>query len=80
MLHLAEKWEVPQPKPGSKLIKIWAYYNSTGEFYNLGFVEPDDPTHALLGMRMELISNLRPPEEAPREILLSFFQVFDRYA
>lgn len=33
-----------------------------------------------LGMRMELISNLRPPEDAPREILFSFFQVFDRYA
>lgn len=35
---------------------------------------------SLLGMRMELISNLRPPKDAPREILFSFFQVFDRYA
>ncbi|YCM42956.1 hypothetical protein V2O64_16735 [Verrucomicrobiaceae bacterium 227] len=50
LLELADKWEVPQPKVDSKLIKIWAYYNNTGEFYHLGFVEPGDPTQALTGL------------------------------
>jgi|GEM_PF-2414785 len=45
--ELAGRWEIPQSKPDSKLIKIWAYHNDVGAFYNLGFVEPDDSGHAL---------------------------------
>ncbi len=32
-----------------------------------------------LGMRMELISHLEPPHEAPVEILKSFYKVYDRF-
>jgi hypothetical protein len=67
LLELAEKWEVPQPKTGSKLIKIWAYYNSTGEFYNLGFVDSDDPTQALVGLEKTRIdqNTSTPPLPVP---------------
>ncbi len=37
-------------------------------------------TRADLGMRMELITNLRPPRDAPKHILQSYFKVYDRYA
>lgn len=56
LLALAEKWEVPQPHPQSKLFKIWTYYNSSGEYYSLGFVEPDKPGVALVGAKWEDIS------------------------
>ena len=36
-------------------------------------------TRADLGMRMELISKLRPAKNAPKEILALFFQVYDLY-
>lgn len=56
LLIFAKKWELPQPHPDSKLVKIWSYYNSTGDYYSLGFVEPATPKKALVGFEWRDIS------------------------
>ena len=67
LLDLAEKWEVPRPHPRSKLVRIWVYYNSTGEYYSLGFVEPGKPKVALVGFERQDLSipSSRPPVLVP---------------
>ncbi len=76
LLVLAGKWEVPQPHPQSKLVKIWVYYNSTGEYYSLGFVAPERPKMALVGFAWQDISipSSRPPIMVPNinELSLEF--------
>jgi len=56
LIARVKKWEVPQPHPESRLCKIWAYYNSSGEYYTLGFIEPGKPKKALVGSESRDIS------------------------
>lgn len=50
LLGKADAWEVPQPKAGSRLRKIYAYSGEgDADFYILGFVEPGSPNRALVG-------------------------------
>lgn len=50
LIYFADKWEIPQPKPGSKLVTI-SNRNPTEKncHFWLGFVEPGEPNRAIVG-------------------------------
>lgn len=55
LIQKANDWNVPQPAPGSRLVKIFVYQSPDREsgkyvdYYALGFVDPADSSRALVG-------------------------------
>ncbi len=49
LLENAQRWQVTQPAPHSRLLKIWVFQSDGRDLYALGFVEPDRLDRALVG-------------------------------
>ena len=49
LLENAQRWQLPQPAPHSRLLKIWVFQSDGRDLYALGFVEPGRLDRALVG-------------------------------